>query len=264
LRLRANDGNTAATTSAIHLKVLSRSADEYRISIDAPIGTRLILGQAYSDSWKLNSSTGELHTQSLDTQSGWTLATGGPQEVHVIHSARNSYRFATAMSLAGLAVLLLLIVIDPWQRIEKLSSKRSRSEKVIFRGVTAAAAVIVFAILVGGWPTLIVATVALTAMIGNWVRPRVLGAASVALICLAAIATIPPVASTLQPIWPLWPSERWLAHELARLAVVLMLSSFYGVVATKADFAQATSPSNQNGTDSQSDTTNSAKIKGNQ
>jgi arabinofuranan 3-O-arabinosyltransferase len=260
LRFKANDGNAVATTSAIHLKVLSRSADEYRISIDAPIGTRLILGQAYSDSWKLNSSAGELHTQSLDTQSGWTLATGGPQEVHVIHSARNSYRFATAMSLAGLAVLLLLIVIDPWQRIEKLSSKRSRSEKVIFRGVTAAAAVMVFAILVGGWPTLIVATVALTAMIGNWVRPRVLGAASVALICLAAIATIPPVASTLQPIWPLWPSERWLAHELARLAVVLMMSASTGMAISKTTIDETENPSSLESEDSQTEANGSQRV----
>jgi hypothetical protein len=164
------------------------------------------------------------------------------------------------MSLAGLAVLLLLIVIDPWQRIEKLSSKRSRSEKVIFRGVTAAAAVIVFAILVGGWPTLIVATVALTAMIGNWVRPRVLGAASVALICLAAIATIPPVASTLQPIWPLWPSERWLAHELARLAVVLMMSASTGMAISKTTIDETENPSSLESEDSQTEANGSQRV----
>ena len=260
LRLRANDGNTAATTSAIHLKVLSRSADEYRISIDAPIGTHLILGQAYLDSWKMNSSLGELHTHSLDTQSGWTLTTGGPQELHVIQSARNSYRFATAMSLAGLVVLLLLIVINPSQRIEKLPSKRSRSIKVQYTQATAAAGVMVFALLVGGWPTLIVTTVALTAMTGDWVRPRVLGATSVALICLAAIATIPPVASTLQPIWPLWPSERWLAHELARLAVVLMMSASTGMAISKTTIDETENPSSLESEDSQTEANGSQRV----
>lgn len=230
LRLDTVDGNSPIPAVPVDVQVLDRGSDDYRLSLDGPVGTQVILGQSYSPGWQAASDLGDLSgTQSLDTQAGWTLTADGLQELRISQAGRNLYRVVTVASVTLLLMLLIVIIRDPRRRDNESVAPRTEWRTVQIP-VAALASTVAFALLVGGWQMLIVVGLSLAALRRRWVTPRALGTTAAGLLVLAAIATVPPLGPTLEPVWPLWPSERELAHELARLAVVLAVVAMYGVV----------------------------------
>lgn len=230
LRLDTVDGNSPIPAEPVDVKVLDRGSDDYRLSIDAPAGTQVILGQAYSRGWQAASDLGDLSgTQSLDTQAGWTLTADGLQELHISLAGRSLYRVVTLVSVTLLSILLIVIVGNPRRRDPESVAPRPQWRTVRIP-VAALASTVAFLFIVGGWQMLIVVGLSLAALRRRWVTPGALGTTAAGLLGLAAIVTVPPLGPALEPVWPLWPSERELAHELARLAVVLAVVAMYGVV----------------------------------
>ena len=230
-RFVATDGREPVPASAVEVEVVERGAVEHTLRLDAPAGTRVVLGQAYSPGWRASTESGTLATLSLDVQAGWVLAEGGPQEIRVGQASQALFARSADVALATLGVLVALVIADP--RRAALARVTGARRQVVPGWLVPAslAATLVFATLVGGWPSLLVVAVAVVCVERGWLSSTAIGAAAVALVVLAALATIPPLGPPLEPVWPLWPAQRGLAHHSARLAVLLTLVCISGVVA---------------------------------
>jgi len=244
LRFQTIDGNSPVPATAVDVTVIDRASEHHRLRIDAPAGTHVILGQAYSDRWRADSDKGDLDAvQSMDVQASWTLVADGPQELRVGYAGGRSYNVLALLAVLLLSILPAVIVADPRRRDPAGDVSRCAKESVracepegaldkarAHRGILLAAfaGTSLFAGLTGGWPALVVAVAALFVMSLGWVGPRAIGVAAVGLVCFSFVASVPPFGPSLEPVWPLWPSERGIAHELARLAVVLVLVAICG------------------------------------
>lgn len=224
LRFSAGDGDAPVPATRVPVSVLHRGTDDQLIAVDAPAGTQIILGQAFAPGWTAEVDGGALVTQSLDSQAGWVLEQDGLQELRVSHAKSTVVQRSVLLSLSTLWALPLVILLDPRRRHRGLALAGPPRRRVADGASRAPAlAALVFALLVGGWPSLAVAAGSLLAVRRRWVTARALGGAAVGLVIVAVAAAVPPLGPSLDPVWPLWPYQRGLAHELVRVAVLLMV-----------------------------------------
>ena len=187
------------------------------VQLDGPAGTVLFLGQGYSGTWRATSNCELSPAQNLDVQTAWTLKAAGPCTVLVSQAGSSLFTWIVAISLFALAASIVVVIVDPRRR----SVTSSAGPRYLPPNLVAQLMAVAFAYGAGDWTMAIVAILAIISIARGWVSTRVLLCISTLLVALAALATIPPWAAPLTPVWPLWPSQRQLASDLARLAIVL-------------------------------------------
>jgi arabinofuranan 3-O-arabinosyltransferase len=235
IRMEAVDGTPVATAAPIDIVVVRRGPVDHELTVDGPPGTRIILGQAHSPRWSARSTAGSLsEVQSLDTQAGWTLGVGGPQTLRIGFDGQATYQAALVMSVSVMSIIPLLIVADP-RRGRPVDAIRSTLGIRRRSWLVPTAVGLFFAYLVGGPALLIVALATRLAIGCAWVSRTALAAGVVTLAIAAALATVPPFGPPLEPVWPLWPGLRGVAHEFARVAVIIAVILMADAVARRSD-----------------------------
>lgn len=222
LRLSATGGRPIQGGRAVAVEVTDRDSGGETIVVDGQPGTTVIIGQAFSSTWRASSDCLTTQTPSeLDVQAAWTLTSTGRCSIVVSQAGATPFTAGVWLSLATLVAAAALIIIDP------LSKKRGHRATTARwpRPLVASSAVIVFAYAADGWTLALIATIAIASLARRYTSPRAVVWVAVVLVALAAAASIPPWSVPLDPVWPLWPLQRQTASDLVRLAVVLVAAA---------------------------------------